>query len=44
MTDTQKEAIKTLRREGFSYGKISEKTGIKYEAVKSCFFFFNLLH
>ena len=35
MTDKQKEAIKALRREGFSYGKVSEKTGIKYEAVKS---------
>ena len=35
MTDAQKEAIKTLRLEGWSYGKVTEKTGIKYEAVKS---------
>lgn len=35
MTKAQKDVIRELRREGFSYGKVSEKTGIKYEAVKS---------
>lgn len=35
MTSTQKEAIKLMRAEGLSYGIVSERTGIGYEAVKS---------
>lgn len=35
MTSTQKEAIRLMRAEGLSYGAVSERTGIGYEAVKS---------